>query len=244
MSWRSARALEQLDREMRARFPGMTIWTVGDADHRSRPSDHNPDDHDDDASTPSVVSAHDYVGRAQALWLWNHITDAEDKRVEYVIHDGQITGEDYGWEVQPYTGSNPHETHTHVSVGRGSDSDLTRPDLFDDDSPWGVAPDDGDVAEPEPEPEPDNWTETIVENLPTLSKRDDYKTRESDEDRRAQGLLAAAGVLSIKDNTVNDRFDGQFGPSTESATRTFQAKRGLKVDGIIGPNTWTALLGG
>lgn len=40
-----------------------------------------------------------------------------------------------------------------------------------------------------------------------------------------------------------DGADGDFGPNTERALRAFQEKRGLAVDGICGPATWTALLG-
>lgn len=32
-------------------------------------------------------------------------------------------------------------------------------------------------------------------------------------------------------------FDGIFGPATENATKDWQAKNGLKADGIVGPNT-------
>lgn len=37
--------------------------------------------------------------------------------------------------------------------------------------------------------------------------------------------------------------DKDFGPDTESAVREFQRKRGLKADGIVGPDTGAALLG-
>jgi peptidoglycan hydrolase-like protein with peptidoglycan-binding domain len=36
--------------------------------------------------------------------------------------------------------------------------------------------------------------------------------------------------------------DGDFGPETEAAVKTFQALHALKVDGVCGPDTWAELL--
>jgi peptidoglycan hydrolase-like protein with peptidoglycan-binding domain len=38
--------------------------------------------------------------------------------------------------------------------------------------------------------------------------------------------------------------DGDFGPKTEAAVKKFQKAKGLKQDGIVGVNTWTAILRG
>lgn len=134
MAWRLARSLATLDREVHSRWPDAPrSGTIGDAAHAARPSDHNP------GGPGDVVTALDVMGLPQAKAVWDHIVATRPARVEYAIHDGRKTGSDLGWAVVRYTGSNPHATHCHVSVGRGSDGNPTRPDLYDDPSPWGIA---------------------------------------------------------------------------------------------------------
>jgi peptidoglycan hydrolase-like protein with peptidoglycan-binding domain len=38
--------------------------------------------------------------------------------------------------------------------------------------------------------------------------------------------------------------DGAFGPQTESAVKAFQTRRNLPANGVVGPSTWAALMGG
>ena len=65
-----------------------------------------------------------------------------------------------------------------------------------------------------------------------------YKTisygSSGDDVRKLQQTLNSLGYnLSV---------DGQFGPKTQSAVRSYQQKNGLSVDGIVGVNTWNSLL--
>ncbi|MEV0329585.1 peptidoglycan-binding protein [Micromonospora echinospora] len=52
--------------------------------------------------------------------------------------------------------------------------------------------------------------------------------------RVIQYLLRGRGVSTV--------VDGYFGPGTASSVRTFQSSKGLYVDGVVGPITWTALI--
>ncbi|PSP15663.1 MAG: hypothetical protein BRC58_11520 [Cyanobacteria bacterium QS_8_64_29] len=53
--------------------------------------------------------------------------------------------------------------------------------------------------------------------------------------KNVQAFLKSNGYL---DGSV----DGQYGDQTASAVREFQKARDLQVDGIVGPETWGAIL--
>src|SRR5512132_1229397 len=62
-------------------------------------------------------------------------------------------------------------------------------------------------------------------------------TRKGDQQhpvKTLQYLLRARGH--------NVTADGIFGSNTDAAVRAFQQRKGLAVDGIVGPNTWSALI--
>lgn len=92
---------------------------IGDASHQSRDSDHNPWwVHKGQA----YVTAADFTDDASAMscfWLANQLRLSRDHRIKYVIWNKQIMSGAKGpdpWKLRPYSGSNPHTKHLHLSV--------------------------------------------------------------------------------------------------------------------------------
>jgi hypothetical protein len=125
--------------------------SIGDASHSSRTSDHNP------CSCHSVVCARDFTHDPDggfdsyqfAEWLRTRVlASAPEERVKYVISNRRIfsgPGQDYPPGVwRPYSGSNTHSQHVHVSVRHGAS-------FFDETDAWGWQ---NDLAPPEPLPPP------------------------------------------------------------------------------------------
>ncbi len=98
---------------------------IGDASHQASPSDHNPCwsctgdrygvvraiDLDRDLD-PADRTAMERL----ASQLRRYAQDREDNdRLAYIIFDGAIASETYGWRWRPYSGTNPHDHHMHVS---------------------------------------------------------------------------------------------------------------------------------
>lgn len=119
--WRTAKSLLKLRDQWKAAHPGAANpGFIGDAEHASRTSDHNPWV-DDPASNVNVVTAGDFYHQpkigADAGKLAEALKAAKDPRVKYVIWNRRIwsLARDYeGW--RPYNGANPHTGHVHVSV--------------------------------------------------------------------------------------------------------------------------------
>lgn len=134
MAWRVARSLEVLTAEIRTLHPGTTVWTLGDAAHQKGWSDHNP-------NAAGVVCAADILGDRglDLAWFAERVRTSGHPAYKYVIFDGRIASRTVAGNAwRPYTGSNPHASHVHVSVGVGPDGRSTGP--YDDTSPWGLIP--------------------------------------------------------------------------------------------------------
>jgi len=141
--WRVARSLDVLLEEVNAFAPlrsKVADGSIGDAAHASRDSDHNPwvtfggqgivrarDITHDPANGLDCQRLADNL--AALLALGGHPAAREGA---YVIWGGRIFSFDRrheGW--RPYSGSNPHDHHLHLSVALD-------PAGFDSTRPWGV----------------------------------------------------------------------------------------------------------
>jgi hypothetical protein len=117
---------EQFDDSFPDRDRRSDGW-VGDLRHQSRPtSDHNPDEN-------GIVRAIDVdrdVHKSGKPDLMPDIADqirlgakAGEKRIAYVIFAGRIASPRMGWRWRKYSGSNPHNSHCHISFTSKGDTD-------------------------------------------------------------------------------------------------------------------------
>lgn len=228
--WRVARSLLTLRAEVDKAFPHRDRASdgfIGDAEHATRDSDHNPfivvdgvgvvRAGDTDAG-PGINpdEAHDQVGDAVA-----EVARRAGKaghpamgRGAYVICESKIASALSGWEWRPYTGQNRHNSHTHVSVA------LARAG-FDSTKPWGFA---AYVHPPKPVRPPVPRPKPRPKALPVLRR----------------GVHRPAYVRIVQ-RYLGLRPDGVFGPKTAAAVSRFKRRHHLPADGVVGPRVWAIL---
>jgi hypothetical protein len=101
--------------------------TTGDSKHALRKSDHNPDeqgwvrawDCDRDlhkSGKPDLMP--DLVDQIRLL-----CKSGIEKRISYIIFDGQICSSILNWKWRKYTGANKHKAHAHFSFKKEADND-------------------------------------------------------------------------------------------------------------------------
>lgn len=188
MAWRLARSLEALRSQLDTAWPDRdrrSDGTIGDTLHAGQGgptfnlagygvtgSDHNPDRngtvcaYDIDTDIAPGVTAHDIA---------DQIAASGDPRVAFIISNRRIWStrsgtQPGGW--RPYAGSDPHDTHVHVSVRHIAP-------WVDDTTPW-------TISAPTPQAEAPKGPPKMV-----------IATRSS----KSSWLILDAGRLRLKDNT-------------------------------------------
>jgi hypothetical protein len=136
--WRKCKAAVKLMSQINLAAPERDTTTdgaIGDAQHATRNSDHNP--WVIDRSGQPVVTAQDIDEDLNVPgWSMRQLVDAicrsKDPRVKYIIYEGRITVK--GSNLQrwkKYEGKNAHSQHAHISFA----SDQR---LYDDDGEWAI----------------------------------------------------------------------------------------------------------
>lgn len=217
MVWRVAEALLKLRAEVNEKWPQRSKssdGTIGDENHASRSSDHNP--WVKDSSTGKVTGivtgmdiTHDPAHGLDSQALADALIASRDARIKYIISNKKIasgTGQNKPvWKWRPYTGKNPHNHHVHISVKPGKS-------FYDSTATWAL----GDVVSP------------VIGHI-TDTERPVLKRGSNGPDvKELQNIL---GLVQ----------DGSFGPVTETAVKAAQKAAGIVADGIVGPHTWDVL---
>lgn len=119
------------------RWPGITIYGIGDKAHQGRKSGHNVDDLKgsipelEDADNKQEYRALDLMVRgpftkadADALVARLLADPTARVRLYYIIWNGYIYSRSNGWKKTKYNGDDQHKDHVHVS-GWAADDDNT-----------------------------------------------------------------------------------------------------------------------
>lgn len=131
--WRVANSLLVLRGQVNLKFPNRSKdsdGTIGDAKHASSNSDHNP--WVDDGVVTAMDITHDPASGMDSYKMAEELRQGRDHRIKYVISNKKIFSSVVKpWIWRPYTGSNPHNQHVHISV-------LPEQELYDDKAPWEI----------------------------------------------------------------------------------------------------------
>ena len=101
---------------------------IGDTRHSARISDHNPDEQ---GVVRAIDIDRDLSGKAKPD-LMPDLADqirnaakskADGGRISYIIFDSRIASSKKAWAWRPYTGSNKHNHHCHISFTKKGDAD-------------------------------------------------------------------------------------------------------------------------
>lgn len=214
-NWYLNAALVDLRNELNSAYPNrakVSDGSVGDLAHSQRVSDHNPDRTPPnvgevraidvtqwDPGTP--LDPKDDVAEALAEFL----RAKKDSRIKYVIWRGRMfssysTSKYAAWTWRPYTGSNGHFHHVHISVNEGAKG-----------GKWGFA-----------------RNNALHQWLPMGKGETDaslYAKGGLDNQVSEHQLILKALSIRWGDKALDPgAIDGKYGSGTEKATKRFQER--------------------
>ena len=139
--WRVAASLLRLREQINTKFPDRkkdSDGTIGDTAHCPGDSDHCPNIIDQGVGVVTAMDiTHDLVHGLDAGVVADTLRQSQDPRIKYIISNARIASSYAVSNVQPfiwrpYSGSNPHDHHFHVSVN----ADKTGPGGYDTPTDW------------------------------------------------------------------------------------------------------------
>lgn len=136
MAWRLAKSLGTLRSQVNVAYPKRSKasdGTIGNVAHASRPSDHNPNPQ---GVVCGLDITHDPASGCDAHALAEILRTNRHPNLKYLISNSRIASAKDGWKWRPYSGSNPHNKHIHISVGVGRDGQSKQP--YDDTTAWTI----------------------------------------------------------------------------------------------------------
>lgn len=106
-------SLDVLRDQLRAKYPGVVIYWIGDEEHRQRKSDHNPEA---DGSVDAIdVMIGPHFSKTQAQNLFNTLHEWMDYRIANVIFDRHIFSTTVHPGIIRNFDGDPHTDHVHIS---------------------------------------------------------------------------------------------------------------------------------
>ena len=88
------------------------------------------------------------------------------------------------------------------------------------------------------QPSDDTELPARLKNVMAIAPEHQYTLRQG-----SQRIEVELLQWTLNDYGLKTEVDGIFGPETNRNVRQYQADKGLKVDGVVGVNTWTVLYG-
>jgi hypothetical protein len=135
--WRTAKAIDQLLKQVNAAHPKRSKasdGTIGDAEHATRESDHNPwVGAPQDPTVTGVDITHDPLHGMDVGEMFAAMIKKRDKRIKYLIFNDMILSSTLvPWVWREYEGSNEHRKHGHLSL-------MPIKALYDSTTPWAIS---------------------------------------------------------------------------------------------------------